>query len=332
MGRAPCCSKHAGLNRGAWSAGEDMILCEYIRIHGEGSWKSLPQKAGLKRCGKSCRLRWLNYLRPDIKRGNISPDEEELIIRMHGLLGNRWSLIAGRLPGRTDNEVKNYWNTCLSRKLANNGCFASKSKNINGRSKSPSPRVEDLKSKTTPLRITPVRITKRHNIIGDSGIVGHQNINPEGDGTEITNSCKSLCDLFVDELMEDGDLEFMNFTVMENTVNAESPSTENNGLPSLFSVSNPVHHQFPHSAQCELNTSKSSLYFNKASVPECDLLPSPFDCSRNFAVEKLDANKLDPISLLDRGMQYVDPFRVSDEQEMEEMSNTWQVNSLDGLQ
>uniref|UniRef100_A0ACD5XLB1 Uncharacterized protein n=1 Tax=Avena sativa TaxID=4498 RepID=A0ACD5XLB1_AVESA len=72
---------------------------------------------GLQRCGKSCRLRWLNYLRPGIKRGNISGDEEELIVRLHGLLGNRWSLIAGRLPGRTDNEIKNYWNTTLSKKV-----------------------------------------------------------------------------------------------------------------------------------------------------------------------------------------------------------------------
>ncbi|RZS02635.1 hypothetical protein BHM03_00032706 [Ensete ventricosum] len=72
--------------------------------------------AGLNRCGKSCRLRWLNYLRPGIKRGNISDEEEDLIIRLHNLLGNRWSLIAGRLPGRTDNEIKNHWNTHLSRR------------------------------------------------------------------------------------------------------------------------------------------------------------------------------------------------------------------------
>lgn len=106
---------------------EDKILTEYIRVHGEGKWRNLPKRAGeiallkrkkklvfffiyfkgkcighiidlmewmgfagLKRCGKSCRLRWLNYLRPDIKRGNITRDEEELIIRLHKLLGNRY--------------------------------------------------------------------------------------------------------------------------------------------------------------------------------------------------------------------------------------------------
>ncbi|KAK9923729.1 hypothetical protein M0R45_032130 [Rubus argutus] len=118
MGRSPCCAKE-GLNRGAWTAMEDRILTEYIQTHGEGKWRNLPKKAGLKRCGKSCRLRWLNYLRPDIKRGNITRDEEELIIRLHKLLGNRWSLIAGRLPGRTDNEIKNYWNTTIGKKVQN---------------------------------------------------------------------------------------------------------------------------------------------------------------------------------------------------------------------
>ncbi|XP_030525531.1 transcription factor MYB1-like [Rhodamnia argentea] len=116
MGRRPCCAKE-GVNRGAWTAMEDKILTDYIKLNGEGNWGDLPKKAGLRRCGKSCRLRWLNYLRPDIKRGSITLDEEELIVRLHNLLGNRWSLIAGRLPGRTDNEIKNYWNTTIVKRL-----------------------------------------------------------------------------------------------------------------------------------------------------------------------------------------------------------------------
>nr|AVR54523.1 MYB transcription factor [Diospyros kaki] len=118
--RKPCCEKQ-DLNKGAWSKQEDQKLIDYIRKHGEGSWRTLPQAAGLLRCGKSCRLRWINYLRPDLKRGNFAEDEEDLIIKLHALLGNRWSLIAGRLPGRTDNEVKNYWNSHLRRKLINMG-------------------------------------------------------------------------------------------------------------------------------------------------------------------------------------------------------------------
>lgn len=120
MGRTPCCLK-VGLNRGPWTPEEDLRLANYIEAHGEGGWRTLPKKAGLLRCGKSCRLRWMNYLRPDVKHGHILPEEEDLILRLHRLLGNRWSLIAGRMPGRTDNEVKNYWNTHLSKKLISQG-------------------------------------------------------------------------------------------------------------------------------------------------------------------------------------------------------------------
>ncbi|KAM0954446.1 putative transcription factor MYB-HB-like family [Dioscorea sansibarensis] len=117
MGRAPCCEK-VGLKKGRWTQEEDEKLLKYIQDHGEGSWRSLPKNAGLLRCGKSCRLRWINYLRADVKRGNITKEEEEIIIRLHASFGNRWSLIAGYLPGRTDNEIKNYWNSHLSRSIS----------------------------------------------------------------------------------------------------------------------------------------------------------------------------------------------------------------------
>ncbi|KAL5214739.1 hypothetical protein ABZP36_003891 [Zizania latifolia] len=123
MGRSPCCCHDANVKKGPWGEEEDKALVEHIQRHGGhvGSWRSLPKAAGLNRCGKSCRLRWTNYLRPDIKRGNFSDDEERLIIRLHAALGNRWSTIATHLEGRTDNEIKNYWNTHIKKKLLRMG-------------------------------------------------------------------------------------------------------------------------------------------------------------------------------------------------------------------
>ncbi|KAJ7541656.1 hypothetical protein O6H91_10G069200 [Diphasiastrum complanatum] len=120
MGRAPCCEKD-NVKRGPWTPEEDAKLLACIAQNGTGSWRTLPKKAGLQRCGKSCRLRWTNYLRPDLKHGRFSDHEEQLIVRLHAALGSRWSLIAAQLPGRTDNDVKNYWNTQLKKKLCEMG-------------------------------------------------------------------------------------------------------------------------------------------------------------------------------------------------------------------
>ncbi|XP_015883481.2 transcription factor MYB106 [Ziziphus jujuba] len=117
MARAPK-SDGDGLKRGPWTPEEDQKLLAYIQQHGRGSWSSLPQRAGLQRYGKSCRLRWINYLRPNIKRGKFSIEEDRKIIQLHALLGNRWSIIATHLPKRTDNEIKKYWNTHLKKRLA----------------------------------------------------------------------------------------------------------------------------------------------------------------------------------------------------------------------
>ncbi|GAB2283385.1 Transcription factor myb92, variant 2 [Dionaea muscipula] len=120
MGRSPC-RDETGLKKGPWTPEEDEKLVSYIQNHGHGSWRALPKLAGLNRCGKSCRLRWTNYLRPDIKRGKFSPEEEEKIMNLHAILGNKWSAMAQHLPGRTDNEIKNFWNTHLKKKLIQMG-------------------------------------------------------------------------------------------------------------------------------------------------------------------------------------------------------------------
>ncbi|CAN4098942.1 unnamed protein product [Withania somnifera] len=117
MGRAPCCDKN-NVKRGPWSPEEDAKLKEFIEKYGTGeNWIALPQKAGLKRCGKSCRLRWLNYLRPNIKHGDFSDEEDRIICSLYGSIGSRWSIIASQLPERTDNDIKNYWNTKLKKKV-----------------------------------------------------------------------------------------------------------------------------------------------------------------------------------------------------------------------
>ncbi|KAK2997060.1 hypothetical protein RJ639_026448 [Escallonia herrerae] len=120
-----CCSKQK-VKRGLWSPEEDEKLIRHITTHGHGCWSSVPKLAGmystrLQRCGKSCRLRWINYLRPDLKRGCFTEQEERTIIDVHRILGNRWAQIAKHLPGRTDNEVKNFWNSCIKKKLLAQG-------------------------------------------------------------------------------------------------------------------------------------------------------------------------------------------------------------------
>ncbi|XWS09577.1 hypothetical protein CRYUN_Cryun39dG0002000 [Craigia yunnanensis] len=163
MGRIPYCEKD-NVKRGQWTPEEDNKLSSYIAQHGTRNWRLIPKNAGLQRCGKSCRLRWTNYLRPDLKHGQFSDAEEQTIVKLHSVVGNRytqhnalsqlqeclipdksyytflfysylglainfskmashcsWSLIAAQLPGRTDNDVKNHWNTKLKKKLSGMG-------------------------------------------------------------------------------------------------------------------------------------------------------------------------------------------------------------------
>ncbi|MED6219443.1 hypothetical protein PIB30_035935 [Stylosanthes scabra] len=99
------------LKKGPWTTTEDAILIDYVTKHGEGNWNAVQRNIGLARCGKSCRLRWANHFRPNLKKGAFSSEEEKLIIDFHAQFGNKWARMAALLPGRTDNEIKNYWNT-----------------------------------------------------------------------------------------------------------------------------------------------------------------------------------------------------------------------------
>ncbi|KAM7513932.1 hypothetical protein LguiA_003515 [Lonicera macranthoides] len=189
MGRSPCCEKDH-TNKGAWTKEEDERLINYIKSHGEGCWRSLPKAAGLLRCGKSCRLRWINYLRPDLKRGNFSEEEDELIINLHSLLGNKWSLIAGRLPGRTDNEIKNYWNTHIKRKLLSRGIDPHTHRPINPAS---TVTISPTKPQTSQL-VPPLPLTIGHNFVNDLNIVDQGKTRGGGSSDESNSNNSSLTD------------------------------------------------------------------------------------------------------------------------------------------
>ncbi|CAN6871415.1 hypothetical protein Bca4012_045487 [Brassica carinata] len=151
MGRAPCCDK-TKVKRGPWSPEEDAKLRDYIEKYGNGgNWISLPLKAGLRRCGKSCRLRWLNYLRPNIKHGDFSEEEDRIIFSLFAAIGSRWSIIAAHLPGRTDNDIKNYWNTKLRKKIMSSS-YSSSSSHSSAAMATPflNPNSHDVKRPITP--------------------------------------------------------------------------------------------------------------------------------------------------------------------------------------
>ncbi|CAA7016256.1 unnamed protein product [Microthlaspi erraticum] len=151
-----CCGKHK-VKRGLWSPEEDEKLLRYITTHGHPSWSSVPKLAGLQRCGKSCRLRWINYLRPDLKRGTFNAEEEQIIIDVHRILGNKWAQIAKHLPGRTDNEVKNFWNSCIKKKLLSQGLDPSTHNLMPSHKRSSSSRTNNIPkpSKTTTIMKNP---------------------------------------------------------------------------------------------------------------------------------------------------------------------------------
>ncbi|GAV57880.1 Myb_DNA-binding domain-containing protein [Cephalotus follicularis] len=127
---------HEETRKGPWTEQEDILLVNFVHLFGDRRWDFIAKVSGLNRTGKSCRLRWVNYLHPGLKRGKMTPQEERLVLELHSKWGNRWSRIARKLPGRTDNEIKNYWRTHMRKKAQENKRLVSSSSSFSNSSSS----------------------------------------------------------------------------------------------------------------------------------------------------------------------------------------------------
>ncbi|PHT62996.1 Myb-related protein [Capsicum annuum] len=165
MVRTPC-HDEKGRKKGTWTPEEDRKLAAYITKYGSWNWRQLPKYAGLARCGKSCRLRWMNYLRPNVKRGNYTKEEDEIILNLHAQLGNKWSAIAVHLPGRSDNEIKNHWHTAL-KKRAN---YASTSSDVSSK------KSNKKKNSGSNTRRTSTSVENKNASSSMSIVASHENI------------------------------------------------------------------------------------------------------------------------------------------------------------
>ncbi|XP_078446973.1 transcription factor JAMYB-like [Wolffia australiana] len=205
------------LRKGPWTAAEDRLLVEYVTTHGGGRWNALARSAGLKRTGKSCRLRWLNYLRPDLRRGNITAEEQLLILDLHSRWGNRWSRIAQHLPGRTDNEIKNYWRTRVQKHAKYLRCD-----------------VNSDQFKEAVKKIWIPRLLERIHVAADVARAATADVASSSMASEVTSGCNSqTIEGCVGEDLERGEIVIDGSGFVSETLTSPD-DTFNQGLKELY--------------------------------------------------------------------------------------------------